>query len=122
MSGAINQSASIAAEDEQPPPFTSGSFIDPVMEKVSSATRQRELYFQSQAIESQGARSTHNRISLQRSHMLDDPFASNSYYPVDAVDYPVTSPILGGEDHESLAISTTDSHSPEGNIGRELRM
>ena len=34
-----------AAEDELPPPFTTGSFSDPLFEKLSDAARQRqELY------------------------------------------------------------------------------
>lgn len=31
-------------EEQPPPPFTQGSFSDPVLEKVNSAVAQREMY------------------------------------------------------------------------------
>ncbi|EKM55621.1 uncharacterized protein PHACADRAFT_184402 [Phanerochaete carnosa HHB-10118-sp] len=92
--------------DERPPPFTPGSFRDPVIEKVTSAAQQREMFFQTHASPpTQNGRGNDDSDapSLYDPYVLPNPFEHSPGYPLDTFDFPATSPILSSEEDETAA-------------------
>lgn len=91
-------------DEEQPPPFTPGTFNDPVIEKVASAARQREMFLQAHGTSPTQEPREDEAMSLQYSpYVLPHPLENAGSYPLDTSFFPATSPILSSEDHATMA-------------------
>ena len=93
-------------DEEAPPPFTPGTFNDPVIEKVNAAARQREIFLQTHApslIDKKAPYADSGGSSLYNPYESKNPFEEPSLYPLDNIDIPATSPILSTEDYDTFA-------------------
>lgn len=89
-------------DNEQPPPFTPGTFNDPVIEKVAAAAQQREMFLQTH-VDNQHEGTSDEGSILYNPYVLPDPLEHSLNYPPDTFDWPATSPILSSESHEAVA-------------------
>lgn len=91
-------------DNEQLPPFTVGTFSDPVFEKVHSAARQREMFLQAHGTPSPGSYrdADADSPSSYNPYATLNSFTSYANYTVDSADFPASSPILSSEDHGTL--------------------